>query len=222
MATWVVHFRIADYFLNRFHELVPSEFVVGNVAPDCGYGKKDSYGEFNPPPSVTHWSPTGYKKDCRYKDFYNTYLKNKKHDKSYSFYLGYYVHLLTDIMWSKMIYLPTQTTYAEEYAQNPDFLKVIKTDWNDLDHKYLMEHPKFKPYEILCNKGKVDDYLPYYEPAQLTVQTKFIVDFYRKNKGKSELYRDYKYLTEEQVDNFIECADYLIELDLHKKMLVQG
>lgn len=221
MATWVVHFRIAGYFIDKIKKLNPSEFVAGNVAPDCGYGKKDSKGDFTPPPTITHWSPTGMKKDCRYKDFYNEYLKGKKKwTDSYSFYLGYYVHLLTDIMWSITVYHPTHRVYEKQYKSDPDFDSQMRKDWNDLDFKFMRENPEFIPYKILDQKKMISDYLPYYEPNQLTIQSRFIVDFYKKHRNHDELYRKYKYLTEDDVNNFIECAQELIERDLYNKNLL--
>jgi hypothetical protein len=220
VATWVVHLRIADYFLGKLDNVNPSEFVVGSVAPDCGYGKKDSIGEFTPPPKTTHWTSTGNKKDCRYKEFYEIYLKNKVHDKAYWFYLGYYIHLQTDIMWSSLIYMPTRTKYAAEYAKNPEFLKQIKVDWNDLDHKYIRDNPNFRAFEILENIKSVNDYLPYYEKNQLTVQIKSIVTYYKINMNKSNLDREYIYLTEKEIDEFIECAKDVIIMDLLKKKLI--
>ncbi|MCI5604888.1 MAG: zinc dependent phospholipase C family protein [Clostridia bacterium] len=220
MATWVVHLRMADYFLDKSNDIYAPEFVSGSVAPDCGYGKKDSIGGFEPPPKITHWTPTGNKRDCRYKEFYNLYLKGKDRNKAYWFYLGYYVHLLTDIMWSSRIYMPTRDKYAEEYAKNPEFLKEIKVDWNDLDHKYIRDNPDFRALEILKNNKSVEDYLPYYQKNQLTQQTRFIVDYYKENIGKDNLDRMYVYLTEDEVDNFINCAEELIEMDLLRKKLI--
>ena len=220
MATWIVHFRVTDYFLNKLNVSEP-EFVIGNVAPDCGYGVKDSIGQFDPPPRITHWSPSGMKRDCRYKDFYKTYLKDKdKSDSDYSFYLGYYVHLLTDIMWSREVFLPTTIKYAEDYAQNPDFIQTVKKDWNDLDFKYLSLHPELRAYRILDSVEKVKDYLPYYEPEQLTVQTRFIVNYYKNGISNRNNDRDFKYLNPSTIDNFVECACDLIEMDIKKKNLV--
>ena len=221
MATWVVHFRVAEYFLDKIDGLNKEEFIAGSVAPDCGYGGKDT-GEFDPPPRVTHWSDTGMKKDCKYKDFYEAYLKGKeKQTAAYSFYLGYYVHLATDIMWSVTVYHATHRRFWGEFATDEEgFDKRMRKDWNDLDFKYLREHPDYEPYMILANKGEVADYLPYYEHNQLTVQSKFIVDYYKKEKTNEELYRDYKYLTQEIVDNFIACARELIAKDLENKDLV--
>lgn len=220
MATWVVHLRIADYLLKTIKDISSAEFVAGSVAPDCGYGKKDSIGEFIPPPSVTHWTATGNKKDCRYKEFYAKYLRGRRKDSDYWFFFGYYVHLITDIMWSSCVYMPTRDKYAEEYTKDPEFLKKIKVDWNDLDHKFLRDNPRFKPLEILAACGHVKDYLPYYEKNQLTVQIKYIVDYYNKNKGKENLDRQYTYLTMNKVDNFIQCAKELIKMDLEKKRLI--
>lgn len=220
MATWVVHLRIADYLLKTIPGISAAEFVAGSVAPDCGYGKKDSIGEFIPPPSVTHWTATGNKKDCRYKEFYSKYLRGRRKDADYWFFFGYYVHLITDIMWSSTIYMPTREKYSAQYAKNPEFLKEIKVDWNDLDHKFIRDNPNFKPLEILSAGERVKDYLPYYEKNQLTVQIKYIVDYYNENMGKENLDRKYTYLTMEDVDAFISSAIDVIKMDLAEKNLI--
>ena len=78
MATWGVHLRVARCFIdNLIAKKYHREFVIGSVAPDCGYGVKDSFGEFTPPPKITHWSPSGMKRDCRYNDFQKEYLNDK-------------------------------------------------------------------------------------------------------------------------------------------------
>ena len=219
MATWVVHLRLADYFLKRIKNISPPEFVAGSVAPDCGYGEKDSPGKFDPPPSVTHWTRTGSKKDCRYADFYDTYLDGKEKDKAYWFYLGYYVHLITDIMWSSRVYLATLDKYPKE-AEDYGFIKKIKSDWNDLDYKYVVEHPKFPALSVLSNLGRVEDYLPYYKPNQLTEQIGNIAKYYKEARNAKNLNRKYTYLTEAEVENFIDCATELINMDLKRKNLL--
>lgn len=217
LATWGVHLRIAKRFFDRIDEKHHREFILGNVAPDCGYGKKDSFGEFEPPPKVTHWSPSGMKRDCQYKDFFAKYLTGEKND-DYWFYLGYYVHLLTDIMWSVTMYLPTRIKYAEEYAKNPEFLKVIKQDWNDIDAAYLEKLTEHTALDILKNAGEVKDYLPYYEHNQLTVQVKFIADYYDHYKGNPD--REYIYTTPENVADFTECAYEMLLKVLENEKLI--
>ena len=217
MATWGVHLRVARLFLEEIDKNHHREFVIGSVAPDCGYGVKDSFGEFTPPPTITHWSPSGMKRDCRYKDFFNTYLTGERND-DYWFYLGYYVHLLTDIMWSVAMYMPTRIKYADEYAKNPEFLKVIKKDWNDIDVGYLRKLDEHPVFDILKNAGEIKDYLRYYEKNQLTVQVKFIVDYYENYSGNTD--REFQYTTYDEMSNFAECAYELLHMILKQQKLI--
>lgn len=217
MATWGVHLRVAGLFLDKIDKAHHREFVIGSVAPDCGYGVKDSYGEFTPPPTVTHWSPSGMKRDCRYKDFRESFLTGDR-DDDYWFYLGYYTHLLTDIMWSVTMYMPTHIKYAKQYEENPDFLRVIKRDWNDIDVLHFMGLTRRPVFEILKNAGEIKDYLTYYEHGQLTTQVKFIVDYY-ENYGEVEK-REFKYTTAEEIDNFTQCAYELLYMVLKEEELI--
>lgn len=217
MATWGVHLRVATLFLSKIDKKHHREFVIGSVAPDCGYGEKDSFGEFTPPPKVTHWSPSGMKRDCRYKDFYNTYLTGEKND-DYWFYLGYYVHLMTDIMWSVTMYMPTRIKYAGKYAENPEFLKVIKKDWNDIDAVHLKRLHNTPSFDILKNAGDIKDYLTYYEKDQLTIQVKFIVNYYENYKCDED--RDYLYTQPEEIKNFVDCAYELLYMILTRENLI--
>ena len=210
MATWIVHLRIADILIKE--QLIPDkykkEFIYGSLAPDCGYGIKDSFGEFSPPPSITHWTPDGCKIFCEYNNFYNTYIKDKKHNDSYYFYLGYYVHLITDVLWSTSIYMPTRYKYAKEYNKDPMYLNTVKKDWYGLDYKFLSENPGFEPYKQLSSVKDVADYLPYYEPGQLEKQLKFISDYYKTFAPPQS---EYKFLSAEEVDEFVRTSTSLIK-----------
>lgn len=41
MASWMVHLRIADLLLSQISGLCPTEFIVGNIAPDSGVPNED-------------------------------------------------------------------------------------------------------------------------------------------------------------------------------------
>lgn len=217
MGTWGIHLRIATKFLPDIDEKHHREFVIGSVAPDCGYGKKDSFGEFTPPPKVTHWSPSGMKRDCRYKDFYHTFLERER-DDDYWFYLGYYIHLLTDIMWSVTMYMPTRIKYAKEYEKNPEFLTVIKRDWNDIDALYLKETANQPSLDIIRNAGEIKDYLDYYEKNQLTVQVKYIADYYDNYNGNCR--REFTYTQPEEMAEFVDSAYKLLKMIVKKEDLL--
>lgn len=214
MATWIVHLRIADLFIkeNIIPQEYKTEFVCGSLAPDCGYGAKDSFGEFTPPPTITHWTPSGCKIFCEYDRFYDTYLKDREKNSDYYFYLGYYSHLITDVLWSTAIYMPTRFKYAQEYKDDPLYLNTIKKDWYGLDFEYLANTPDFEPYKLLCNANDVSDYLPYYEPGQLTKQLKFVADYYQNAERNTS--HAYKFLTSSEVEQFIKTASELIKIKI--------
>ena len=157
------------------------------------------------------------KRDCRYNDFQKEYL-NDKSNADYWFYLGYYVHLLTDIMWSVTMYMPTRVKYAEEYKKNPEFLKVIKKDWNDIDVWHLRSLTYHPTFDILKNAGEIKDYLPYYEHNQLTKQVKFIVDYYESYSSNTD--REFEYTQKEDIQKFVECSCELLYKVLKEKELI--
>ena len=39
--------------------------------------------------------------------------------KQYAFYLGYYVHLLTDVLWKQEVWYPSVKKYREAYEADP-------------------------------------------------------------------------------------------------------
>lgn len=212
MATWITHLRIAENFIKE--GLVPdnyiTEFIEGSVAPDCGYGQKDSFSGFNPPPSVTHFSPDGTKVFCDYKGFYDAYLNNRTRDAAYYFYLGYYIHLICDALWSTVIFLPATLKYK---TKSDEFVNTLKKDWYDIDFKYLKENPDFTPYKVLCGVDTIPQYLPYYDENQLTVQIKCIADYY-KDSTEHATDRVYTYLTPDEITEFVALATDLIKYKL--------
>lgn len=221
MATWTVHFRIADYYIHELNGIDDSEFAVGSVAPDCGYGEKDSVGKFTPPPTVTHWSPTGNKRDCRYKDFMKEFLLPAKTQREYSFYLGYYIHLLTDIMWSSEMFICTKRSFTDRSEKTRDFLKKIKRDWNGLDLKYFACHSDILSYRLIEEKGEVQDYLPYYEKGQLTNQIKYIADYYKDKSKYENMNRSFTFLNADKIDNFIVTAENIINENLKSNRIAR-
>lgn len=201
MATWMVHLRIADALLKHIEFLEPEMFTIGNIAPDCGTGIKDSMGEFDPPPKITHWTPTGRKSDICPQDFFEAYLKVKTADRSaLSFYMGYYSHLWTDAYWSKQIFYTAYDLYGREKPWE-EFILAAKKDWNYLDHAFYFTHPGLRTYALLDGVRSVPDYLPYYQPGQLTRQSRFIADYYKSLTPEKE--RTVQYLTPEKTKAFV-------------------
>ena len=149
MASWMIHFRVADTLLDRFPSLLCTEFVFGNIAPDSGV-PGEGY-TFTPPKSLSHFQKPhgdGYK-ISGYDLYANEYLTPAKLAEygpaELSFHLGYFSHLLTDCLWALNIALPTFERDREEYLRDKHAaVWKYKVDWYDLNFRYLRDHPDFR------------------------------------------------------------------------------
>ena len=153
MASWMVHLRIADELLLQLKSIDETAFVMGNMAPDSGVPNSD-WSEFHPPYSVTHFktcSDHGSFIDLNAfcdRHFNNDVIRGYNLTE-YSFFLGYYVHLLTDIRWAKLIYAALLKDYPEECKEDKNKLvQTAKEDWYDLDFLYLEQHPDFRSFSV--------------------------------------------------------------------------
>lgn len=171
MASWMVHLRIADRLLDAMPGLSPVEFIVGNVAPDSGVPNAD-WSQFSPSTTVSHFKAGG-EKACpeRFAAKYFTPAQQKTYDSAqYSFYLGYLVHLITDVLWVRDIYDPSKIRFSEERARDPEgFIWKLKEDWYDLDYKYLRDHPGFRAFRVYL--GAVGFVIPTWRNSPLTPLT---------------------------------------------------
>lgn len=211
MASWMVHFRIADGLLEDIKGS-PEQFIVGNIGPDCGEPNED-WSVFHPPTQISHWMETEDKSGIRSEDFYEQYVKDNCLDERYPFYVGYYVHLLTDILWRTAIFLPAKEKYSEDFAKDHKFIWVIKEDWYDLDHKYLRDHPDFRIFRSFEQISSFPNiYLDYFSETAIERQIKYISHFYNTYEGNLD--REYSYLSEESVDTFVAESVGIIRRDL--------
>ena len=131
MASWMVHLRVADKLLDEIEELVGMKFIMGNIAPDSGVPNKD-WSSFVPSSKISHFQAANSKEKCVLPEkFVEKYLMDKTYDvQTVSFYLGYYTHLLTDVLWKEKIVEPCLKKYAKEFTENPGLMwKKIKRDW---------------------------------------------------------------------------------------------
>lgn len=212
MASWMVHLRIADKLLDLIPDLSPIEFIVGNIAPDSGVPNED-WTKFTPSTKVSHYrsdSGTVVGKQINisaYVEKYFTPQQQKTYsDRQYTFYLGYLTHLLTDILWAEKIARPSfQKHIGENASVKHPLVQTIKDDWYDLDFKYLRDHPGFRAFRVyLGSVGFVNDFMEEFSPDAFDNRRQYITSFYLE--GKDNLDREYHYLTEAEMDTFVDEA----------------
>ncbi len=215
MASWIVHFQIAEKLLDFVKEEDQIQFIVGNIGPDCGK-KLEGKDDFYPSSKITHWKLSEDKSRLDSKKFYDTYLLDR-HDHRSAFYLGYYVHLLTDMAWSQNIFEPVSKQNSDKQMNEEEFIKHIKRDWYDLDHLYLKKHPDFRIFQVFSEIEQFDNiYLDYYDLDSFTNQIKLISEFYISEHLGLE--HEYIYLNEDQREKFIEETAEKIRKDLNKRL----
>ncbi len=217
MASWMVHLRIADELLRRLDRIDETAFVFGNMAPDSGVPNED-WTEFDPPYAETHFKAKREDKSTiDVGAFCARYFNEKAISKytlaEYSFFLGYYVHLLTDMEWSRKIARPLFAEYPEEAAEDRDqLIRRAKEDWYDLDHLYLEEHPDFRAFSVYENAGRFDNtFMDMFARDAFENRRRYICGFYRSGEH-GDLHRKYRYLTPERADAFVkETAEGILK-----------
>lgn len=221
MASWMIHLRIADNLLDRIPDLSPIEFIMGNMAPDSGVPNED-WSVFTPSTKVSHFRTDNgsSKKEIDLSAYLTQYLTPKllkSYDgKQFSFYLGYYTHLLTDCLWLEKIVVPARARFSDERAADKaGWINRMKEDWYDLDFLYLKKHPGFRAFRAyLGSVGFVNTYMDFFAPDAFDNRRAYITDFYLQENN--HLDREYPYLTEAEADGFVAEATAEILTDLTK------
>ncbi|MBQ7956145.1 MAG: zinc dependent phospholipase C family protein [Lachnospiraceae bacterium] len=211
MASWMVHLRVAEGLLQKMEDLSETEFIVGNIAPDSGVPNED-WSVFTPSSELSHYSHRDEKgiKVIDIGKYADSYLKKEQCEsydkKQLSFYLGYYDHLMTDILWTTYVVTPLTQRDWEAYSQ--DQMAAVwkwKKDWYDLDFLYLQKHPDFHAFDVYEGAvGFRNTFLDYFAVDAFDNRRQYITGFYRG--GRENLDREYPWLTEAQMDSFVELA----------------
>lgn len=217
MASWMIHLRIADALFPQWKRLDETAFVMGNIAPDSGVPNAD-WSEFHPPKTVTHFQTRtddrGFIDTAAFCDRYFNDKRIKGYSvREYSFFLGYYVHLLTDVRWSKTIHASLQTEHPREYAEDRrKLVETAKEDWYDLDFLYLEQHPAFRAFAVYENAvGFENDFMDIFSRDAFENRRQYICGFYHSDEH-GDLHRAYRYLTPERADAFVQdTSQWLLE-----------
>ncbi len=217
MATWMAHLRVADRLLDCLKGITQTEFIVGNIAPDSGLPNED-WTAYTPDSRVSHFrvNRDGEPKEIDVQGFVNQYFRKDQRQnytrEEFSFFLGYFTHLLTDQEWSRRIYRPAIGRHLEAFGGDKYKLTwALKGDWYDLDFLYLKKHPDFRAFHIYeTAEGFVNSYMDIFARDAFDDRRVYITGFYRA--GRENLEREYPYLTEGQMDAFVEsCVEAVLQ-----------
>ena len=207
MGTWISHLRIAEKLLEHFPELDEVTFTFGNLSPDSGIPNAD-WTEFDPPKEVTHFLRKGEGEhaihDLAYYEQYLANLEPQEDVKLYSFRLGYFFHLICDIMWAKRIATTTKQEFKSLFDHEPGkAIGIIKDDWYGLDQLYVREHPESNFWRVIMANPNPPSCLPFVKDAALHQQYEHIRKYYSEQEDHWFLSLPYQYLSESTMSRMV-------------------
>ncbi len=221
MGTWISHLRIAENLLNHFPEVDEVTFTFGNLSPDSGLPNAN-WTEFDPPKEVTHFLHKGEGEDSIHDlVFYRQYLADIKladDRKLYSFRLGYFFHLICDILWAKRIGGSTKRQFKELFEEDPkEAVQLIKGDWYGLDQLYVRDHPEHIFWRVIMTRAYPPSYLPFIHDNALHQQYDHIRKFYSEQEDQWFLSIPYHYLNENTMTHIVNESIQAV-LIVHEKV----
>ena len=204
MASWMIHLRVADSLMDTIAGIDQTAFVMGNIAPDSGVPNAD-WSAYIPPKDVSHYKTkpgdmTFYDIDRFLAEHFSADRRKTYSHRTWSFFLGYWSHLLTDREWIVRIMQPAFLRFPEESAADRHaFIWKLKKDWYDLDFLFLEQHPDFRSFQIYERAaGFENDLMDMFSRDAFDDRRKYITSFYRGEHGN--LQREYVYLTAEEAE----------------------
>ena len=208
MGTWICHLRVAEKLLPHFPELDKTLFTFGNLAPDSGI-PNETWTEFDPPKEVTHFLHRGEGEGTiRDLVYYREYLANiqpQNDIQKYSFRLGYFTHLICDMLWFKYLDAITKSAFHELIAEDHQKAwNTFKRDWYGIDQVYNHTHKEGLFWQVIHKEPNPPSYLPFIKENALHQQYDYIRKFY----GEYDPYwfeeRKYPYLNENTMSHVVE------------------
>jgi hypothetical protein len=221
VGTWISHLRIAESLLQHFPRLDEVIFAFGNLSPDSGIPNTD-WTEFDPPKEITHFLQKGKDEDAIHDlVYYEHYLSSVKPEddiKLYSFRLGYFFHLICDIMWAKRIGAATKRQFKELFETDiKEAISLVKGDWYGLDQLYVRDHPEQIFWRVIMANSYPPSYLPFVKVEALHHQYDHIRKFYSEQEDKWFLSIPYHYLNETTMTRMVNDSIEAVLL-VHEKL----
>ena len=208
MGTWISHLRIAENLLVSFPSLDKTAFTFGSLAPDSGIPNAN-WTEFDPPKHVSHFIDAGQdEKEIQDLVFYRKYLQPVSHSDNpsdYSFLLGYFVHLLSDRLWTCRVDQAFRVSYPDLFKDHTEVeaIDIIKDDMYGLDQLYVREHPDCLFWKVILPEPIPQSMLEFVRQESFEHQINHIRDFYAHPSSDWVLDRPFPYINEATMTHYV-------------------
>jgi hypothetical protein len=166
-------------------------------------------GRYEPSKEETHFGHSG---DRDYARFAQDNLTGACGDGLYSFYLGYYLHIVADAAWVKGIYRAERRTFRDAFDTDAAFNAAVKMEWDVLDFRFLRESgaPRLLTALMSANGMPAID-CPFIRRDALEAQFIRTIDKYRA-PGPADA--PTRYLSKDALDGFIRDFTKCLSVDM--------
>lgn len=108
------------------------------------------------------------------------------------------------MLWSDRIVRPSKESFISLYESDSNkWIWTIKKDWYDLDFLYIRNNPDFRAFNIYKNAvGFHNEYMDFFSIDAFDNRREYITSFY--NEDRDDLEREYQYLSQIEMDRFVE------------------
>lgn len=182
----------------------------------------EDWSVFTPHTNVSHFKTDGEITIPLFRDKYmNKELWAGYSEREKSFFLGYYVHLLTDVLWKENIVDPSIQRFSELFEKDKDAIWKLKEDWYALDHLFLKKNPCFRTFLEYENAvGFTNTFMEEFAEDALDDRRAYVSNFYREKHENLE--REYPYLNEQEMGLFVgNTIELLTQRLLEEKWLAE-
>lgn len=211
MASWMIHFRVAQQLYRQLNIEPADQFILGNIAPDSGVPAEDGTG-YIPDAAVSHFrslDENGIKlihEELFVRQYFTPARRSSYSREKYAFFLGYLTHLLTDKIWARdIVYTAKEKQGALYDADRALFWQTIKKDWYDLDFLYLKSNPAFEAFQIYReSRNMKNTFVDFFPENAFKERRRFILEFYEN--GVANIVEHDTYLSKVELDCFVISA----------------
>lgn len=199
MPNIMIHEEVGSFISKRIH-INSYEFFLGLLAPDSvnynGFAEKE-----------IRWTSHQRKKDLQeWKDYLNNFYIREKNNYPKDFIIGYYIHILTDIIYDEFLYAKVKEKILKDNFKQEEAHEIMGQDMNKY---YFPEIEEIK--EILKSNNNSYDILNINKDLLLKWKEKQINNFNNKNSSK--------YITEDIITILNEEVLKNVKICLKKEMI---
>ena len=193
------------------------QFYLGSISPDAIHMRQGM--DFSEK-MATHLIPAGKTKDSSWNDvdvneyfkFMNDFFNANKCRANQGFLMGYAIHILTDMLWTKRVYQKFAADYKKSGAPVADQQKAYYRDTDIVD--YILYNGSGWRRDVWqgLQDAEYSDFLDLLSAQEIELWNERARNFYNALENQYKFSGTPIYITKPDIENFISsCAEVILD-----------